>query len=140
MCSVKNPSCLGSTKAQDVKKFSFDNVEEELQSRAPLLSAVLWAASMRKSKRRPFLEAKCVHAAAATPLKNRSPCMTLLQLLPLRTIMINLIFNLFFCHCKMFFYLTNTNVILVFSLYKQGNRSFLFTLRILFCMSLVIIL
>ncbi|KAJ7392514.1 hypothetical protein OS493_012185 [Desmophyllum pertusum] len=73
MCSVKNPSCLGSTKAQDVKKFSFDNVEEELQSRAPLLSAVLWAASMRKSKRRPFLEAKCVHAAAATPLKNRSP-------------------------------------------------------------------
>ena len=83
MCSVKDPSCLRSTKAQDVKNFSFNKVEEELQRRAPLLSSVLWTASLRKSKRDgedPFWKPS-VCMAAATLLKNRSPCMTLLQLI-----------------------------------------------------------
>ena len=72
MCSSKDPSCLRSTKAQDVTKFSFSKVEGELQKRAPLLSAVLWTASLRKPS---------VCMAAAVLLKNRSPCMTLLQLI-----------------------------------------------------------
>ena len=72
MCSSKDPSCLRSTKEQDVKKFSFSKVEGELQKRAPLLSAVLWTASLRKPS---------VCMAAAVLLKNRSPCMTLLQLI-----------------------------------------------------------
>jgi len=83
LCSVKNPSCLRSTKAQDLEKFSFNKLEKELQSRAPLLSAVLWTASLRKSKRAgedPFWKPS-VCMAAATLLKNRSPCMTLLQLM-----------------------------------------------------------
>ena len=83
MCSSKDPSCLRSTKAQDVKKFSFSKVEGELQKRAPLLSAVLWTASLRKSKRAdedPFWKPS-VCMAAAVLLKNRSPCMTLLQLI-----------------------------------------------------------
>lgn len=82
MCSSKDPSCLRSTKAQDVKKFKFSKVEGELQKRAPLLSAVLWTASLRKSKRAdedPFWKPS-VCMAAAVLLKNRSPCMTLLQL------------------------------------------------------------
>lgn len=83
MCSSKDPSCLRSTKAQDVKKFKFSKVEGELQKRAPLLSAVLWTASLRKSKRAdedPFWKPS-VCMAAAVLLKNRSPCMTLLQLI-----------------------------------------------------------
>ena len=72
MCSSKDPSCFRSTKAQDVTKFSFSKVEGELQKRAPLLSAVLWTASLRKPS---------VCMAAAVLLKNRSPCMTLLQLI-----------------------------------------------------------
>ena len=83
MCSSKDPSCLRSTKAQDVKKFKFSKVEGELQKRVPLFSAVLWTASLRKSKRAdedPFWKPS-VCMAAAVLLKNRSPCMTLLQLI-----------------------------------------------------------
>ena len=72
MCSSKDPSCFRSTKAQDVTNVSFSKVEGELQKRAPLLSAVLWTASLRKPS---------VCMAAAVLLKNRSPCMTLLQLI-----------------------------------------------------------
>ena len=83
MCSSKDPSCLRSTKAQDVKKFKFSKVEGELQKRAPFFSAVLWTASLRKSKRAdedPFWNPS-VCMAAAVLLKNRSPCMTVLQLI-----------------------------------------------------------
>ena len=83
MCSSKDPSCFRSTKAQDVTNVSFSKVEGELQKRAPLLSAVLWTASLRKSKRAdedPFWKPS-VCMAAAVLLKNRSPCMTLLQLI-----------------------------------------------------------
>ena len=88
LCSKKSPSCLLSPKAQDVKNFSFKKLEHELESKAPCLSAVLWTASLRKSKREgedPFwMPSVCM--SAATLLKNRYPCMSLLQLMNTITI------------------------------------------------------
>ena len=49
--------------------------------KAPLLSAVLWTASLRKSKRDDQFWQPSVCMSAAVLLKNRSPCMTAIQLL-----------------------------------------------------------
>ena len=50
MCSLKNPSCLRSPSKKDLQRFSFKKFNSELESKAPLFSAVLWTASVRKSK------------------------------------------------------------------------------------------
>ena len=51
LCSLKNLSCLRSPKKEDLLSFSLKKFNSELESKAPLFSAVLWTASVRKSKR-----------------------------------------------------------------------------------------
>ena len=46
LCSLKNPSCLRSPKKEDLQSFSFKKVTNELESKAPLFSAVLWTVSV----------------------------------------------------------------------------------------------
>ena len=81
MCSLKNPSCLRSLSKKDLQRFSFKKFNSELESKAPLFSAVLWTASVRKSKRDDefWLPSVCMSAAAL--LKNRSRCMNAMQLI-----------------------------------------------------------
>ena len=81
LCSLKNPSCMRSPTKKDLQTFSFKTFSNELESRAPLLSAVLWTASLRKSKRQDEFWAPAVCMSAAVLLKNRSPCMNAIQLL-----------------------------------------------------------
>ena len=83
LCSIKQPSCLRETSKQQMLNFSFEEMDRELQGRAPLLRMVLRAASLRQSKKMEsdlfLLPATCM--AASICLKNRSPHMTALQLL-----------------------------------------------------------
>ena len=81
LCSLKNKSCLRSPSKDDLKDFTFKKLNNELETQAPLFSAVLWTASMRQSKREDafWLPALCMSAAVL--LKNRSPCMNAIQLL-----------------------------------------------------------
>ena len=81
LCSLKNPSCLRSPKKEDLQSFSFKKVTNELETKAPLFSAVLWTASVRKSKREDEFWVPAVCMSAAVLLKNRSPCMNAMQLL-----------------------------------------------------------
>ena len=81
LCSLKNPSCLRSPKKEDLQSFSFKKFTNELESKAPLFSAVLWTASVRKSKREDEFWVPAVCMSAAVLLKNRSPCMNAMQLL-----------------------------------------------------------
>ena len=83
LCSIKQPSCLRETSKQQMLNFSFEEMDRELQGRAPLLRMVLRAASLRQSKKMEsdlfLLPETCM--AASICLKNRSPHMTALQLL-----------------------------------------------------------
>ena len=83
LCSVKTPSCLRETRKENLLRFSFEKMDEELQSRAPLLRTVLRAASLCQSKVKDsdlyWLPATSM--AAAVCLKNRSPYMTAVQLI-----------------------------------------------------------
>ena len=81
MCSLKNPSCLRSPSKKDLQRFSFKKFSTELESKAPLFSAVLWTASVRKSKRDDEFWLPAVCMSAAVLLKNRSPCMNAMQLI-----------------------------------------------------------
>ena len=81
LCSLKNPSCLRSPKKEDLQSFSFKKLTNELESKAPLFSAILWTASVRKSKREDEFWVPAVCMSAAVLLKNRSPCMNAMQLL-----------------------------------------------------------
>ena len=81
LCSVKHPSCLRSPSKKDLRSFSFAKLNNELETKAPLFSAVLWTASLRKSKRDDQFWQPSVCMSAAVLLKNRSPCMTAIQLL-----------------------------------------------------------
>ena len=81
MCSLKNPSCLRSPSKEDLKSFSLKKLDKELESKAPLFSAVLWTASVRKSKKDDEFWQPSVCMSAAVLLKNRSPCMNALQLM-----------------------------------------------------------
>ena len=81
MCSLKNPSCLRSPSKKDLQSFSFTKFNSELESRAPLFSAVLWTASVRKSKRDDVFWLPSVCMSAAVLLKNRSPCLNAMQLI-----------------------------------------------------------
>ena len=83
LCSRKVPSCLRQTSKEEMLQFSLGKVEEELELKAPILKAVLKAASVPKSKEDAD-ESKWLPAttmAAAVLLKNRSPYMTAVQLL-----------------------------------------------------------
>ena len=74
MCSLKNPSCLRSPCRKDLQRFLFKKFNGELESKTPLFSAVLWTASVRKSKGDEFwLPSVCMSAGVL--LKNRFPCM-----------------------------------------------------------------
>ena len=81
LCSIKQPSCLRETSKQQMLNFSFEEMDRELQGRAPLLRMVLRAASLRQSKKMEsdlfLLPATCM--AASICLKNRFPHMTALQ-------------------------------------------------------------
>ena len=79
MCSLKNPSCLSSPGKKDLQRFSFKKFNSELESKAPLFSAVLWTASVRKSKRDDEFWLPSVCMSAAVLLKNR--CMNAMQLI-----------------------------------------------------------
>ena len=81
MCSLKNPSCLRSPSKKDLQRVSFKKFNSELESKAPLFSAVLWTASVRKSKRDDEFWQPSVCMSAAVLLKNRSPCMNAMQLI-----------------------------------------------------------
>ena len=81
LCSLKNPSCFRSPKKEDLQSFSLKKFNSELESKAPLFSAVLWTASARKSKREDAFWQPSVCMSAAVLLKNRSPCMNTMQLL-----------------------------------------------------------
>ena len=81
LCSLKNPSCLRSPNKKDLHSFSIAKFNNELETRAPLFSAVLWTASVRKSKREDAFWQPSVYMSAAVLLKNRSPCMNAMQLL-----------------------------------------------------------
>ena len=83
LCSVKTPSCLRETRKENLLRFLFEKMDEELQSGASLLRTVLRAASLRQSKVKDstlyWLPATCM--AAAVCLKYRSPYMTAMQLI-----------------------------------------------------------
>ena len=81
MCSLKNPSCLRSPSKKDLQHFSFKKFNSEIESKAPLFSAVLWTVSVRKSKRDDEFWLQSVFMSAAVLLKNRSPCMNATQLI-----------------------------------------------------------
>ena len=81
MCSLKNPSCLRSPSKKDLQNFSFKKFNSELESKAPLFSAVLWTANVRKSKRDDEFWQPSVCMSAAVLLKNWSPCMNAMQLI-----------------------------------------------------------
>ena len=81
LCSLKHASCLRSPRKNDIQSFSFKKLNSELETRAPLFSAVLWTASLRKSKRDDKFWQPSVCMSAAVLLKNRSPCMNAIQLL-----------------------------------------------------------
>lgn len=81
MCSLKNRSCLRSPSKKDLQSFSFRKFNRELESKAPLFSAVLWTASVRKSKRDDEFWLPSVCMSVAVLLKNRSPCMNAMQLI-----------------------------------------------------------
>ena len=77
LCSQKEPSSFRSTS----ETLSFKKLDSELENKAPLFSAVLWTASLTKSKRDDQFWQPSVCMSAAVLLKNRSPCMTAIQLL-----------------------------------------------------------
>ena len=83
MCSKKNPSILRKINKEDIVNFSLTKFEDELRKRTPLLRSVLMAASICKSSlERSYLywmPAVCM--ASSICLKNRSPHMTVVQLL-----------------------------------------------------------
>lgn len=83
MCSrMKNRSCLRSPSKKDLQSFSFRKFNSKLESKAPLFSAVLWTASVRKSKRDDEFWLPSVCMSVAVLLKNRSPpCMNAMQLI-----------------------------------------------------------
>ena len=83
MCSMKNPSLLRKTSKKDILDFSLSKFDEEAKQRIPLLRSVLMSASVRKTKTRrtDLYWMPAVSMAAAICLKNRSPCMTVFQLL-----------------------------------------------------------
>ena len=81
LCAQKEPSGFRSTSEKDLETLSFKKLDSELENKAPLFSAVLWTASLRKSKRDDQFWQPSVCMSAAVLLKNRSPCMTAIQLL-----------------------------------------------------------
>ncbi|KAJ7380525.1 hypothetical protein OS493_008990 [Desmophyllum pertusum] len=78
LCSLKNPSCLRSPKKEDLQSFSFKKFNSELESKAPLFSAVRVHGKV-KEKDEFWTPSVCMSAAVL--LKNRSPCMNAMQLL-----------------------------------------------------------
>lgn len=82
LCSSKCLSYFRKTGKEDLMNFSFDEYERNMEERAPLLHAVLQAASMGKSKMsdEQYLPPS-VCMAASVCSKNRSPYMKGLQLL-----------------------------------------------------------
>ena len=83
MCSKKNPSILRKTSKEDIVNFSLTKLDSELKERTPLLRSVLRAASIRKSnlERSNLYWMPAVCMASSICLKNRSPYMTVVQLL-----------------------------------------------------------
>lgn len=84
LCSSKTKSCLRSPTKSEIDKFSFDTLNKELETKTPLLSAVLRTASLRRSRRNENDESfwkTSVCMSAAVVLKNRSPYMNALQLM-----------------------------------------------------------
>lgn len=84
LCSSKTGSCLRSPTKSQIENFSFDTLIKELNTNAPLLSGVLWTASIQKRSRSEednSLWKKSVCMSAAVVLKNRSPNMNALQLI-----------------------------------------------------------
>ena len=56
-------------------------IQQRIESKAPLSSAVLWTTNVRKSKRDDEFWLPSVCMSAAVLLKNRSPCMNAMQLI-----------------------------------------------------------
>lgn len=83
MCSKKNPSILRKTSKEDIVNFSLTKLDGELKERTPLLRSVLMAASIRKStlERTQLYWMPAVCMASSICMKNRSPYMTVVQLL-----------------------------------------------------------
>lgn len=84
--SEKRPqqqSILRKTSKEDVVNFSFENFEQELQTRAPLFHGILKSAASHKRKKdkniKFLMQSTCM--AAAICLKNRCPSMTVIQLI-----------------------------------------------------------
>ena len=75
LCSQKEPSGFRSTSEKDLETLSFKKLDSELENKAPLFSAVLWTARLDQF----WQPSVCMFAAVL--LKNRSPCMTAIQLL-----------------------------------------------------------
>ena len=83
MCSKKNPSILRQTNKEDIVNLSLTKLEDELRERTPLLRSVVMAASIRRSssERSNLYWMPTVCMASFICLKNRSPHMTVVQLL-----------------------------------------------------------
>ena len=83
MCSRKSPSILRKTSKEDIVNFSLTKLDNELRERTHLLRSVLMAASIRKSslERSNLYWMPAVCMASSICLKNRSPHMTVVQLL-----------------------------------------------------------
>ena len=83
ICSKKKPSILRQTNRKSMTDFSLEKLHEELKVRTPLLRSVLYVACFRKSNlernQMYWMPALCM--ALSICLKNRSPYMTVLQLL-----------------------------------------------------------
>ncbi len=83
ICSQKNPSILCQTDRQSILNFSLQKLDEELKSRTPFLRSVMMVVCFRKSKldRNQLYLMPAVSMALSICLKNRSPYMTVIQLL-----------------------------------------------------------
>ena len=83
MCSKKNPSILRKTSKEDIVNFSLTKLDGELKERTPLLRSVSMATSIHKRslERTQLYWMPAVCMASSICMKNRSPYMTVVQLL-----------------------------------------------------------
>ncbi len=82
MCKKSKPSCLRQTDPESIVNFSFENLNKELDERAPVLKSLLMSASIcpeKKCNDKNWLNS--VGVAACILLRNRSQNMNAFQLM-----------------------------------------------------------
>ena len=102
--TLKEPSILRETSKDEIQEFTFEKLQDELSVRAPVFNAVLKTAPLKTpEKKEDLLWLPTVSMVAAICLKNRSSCLTVVQLL------VSIILQ----HCR----LTVRNIFCLLSIY-----------------------